>query len=260
MCHILHDVIVLKGTNGQDNMRVGRQPKGSSTVVEGKEGGNDSTNRADLLGPGRLGVVTKLVCGHEQEMNIQDDKHGDCGDCGSRGADREDDGEEGPDKEKDTSGVLEGLGGGVSVGLLYHCAGHEHVTVGGPVGAERREGCGFEGVADLHGPHAGQDLNDTTVPETKAHEYGSSATGGNTGTEIVDVCDESGDSEGKETERTGVAVGGLDDADSRWLLMRLGDVGVVGREVSQFCAELIGHCSEEATVVLLLLRVKVSEA
>lgn len=42
-----------------------------------------------------------------------------------------------------------------------------------------------------------------------------------------------GDSEGKETERTRVAVGGLDDADSRGL-MRLGDLGVVGREMGQF--------------------------
>lgn len=54
-----------------------------------------------------------------------------------------------------------------------------------------------------------------------------------------------GDSKGKEAERTGVAVGGLDDSDSR-RLMRLGDVGVVGREVGQFRVGLIGHCSEEA--------------
>lgn len=42
-----------------------------------------------------------------------------------------------------------------------------------------------------------------------------------------------GDSKGKETERTRVAVSRLDDADSRGL-MRLGDVGVVSREVGQF--------------------------
>lgn len=231
----LHDVVVVvvKGTNGQDNMRVGRQPKGGSTVVESKEGSNNSTNTADLLGPGRFGVVTKLVSGHEQEMEIQEDKHDDSGDCRSGGADREDDGEESPDEDKDTGGVLESLRGKGSVGLLDHCAGHEHVTVGSPVGAERREGCGFEGVADLHGPHTGQDLDDTTVPESKAHEDGSSATSGDTGTDIVNVCDEGGDSKGKETERTRVAVSGLDDADSRGL-MRLGDVGVVSREVGQF--------------------------
>lgn len=190
--HILRhvDVVVFEGTNGQDNMRVGRQPKGGSTVVEGKESSNDSTDRTDLIGPGSRGVVTKLVSGHEQEMNIQEDKHDDCGDCGSGGADREDDGEESPDEEKDTGGVLEGLGGSVSVGLLDHCAGHEHVTIGDPVGAERREGCGLKGVADFHSPHASQDLDDTTIPDSKAHEEGSFATGGDTGTDIVDVCDD----------------------------------------------------------------------
>lgn len=192
MRHTLHHVsvvVVVEGTNGQDNMRVRRQPKSGSTVVESEEGSNDSTDRADLHGPGSLGVVTKLVAGHEQEMKIQEDKHDDGGDCRSGGTDREDDGEEGPDEEIDTGGVLEGLGGSVSVGLLDHRTGQEHITIGSPVGAERRERCGLEGVADLHGPHAGQNLDDATVPESKAHEDGSSATGGDTGTDTVDVCD-----------------------------------------------------------------------
>ena len=65
----------------------------------------------------------------------------------------------------------------------------EHVTVGGPIGAKGGEGGGLEGVADLHGPHSGQDLDDATIPKGKAHEKLSPAAWWDASAEIVQIGD-----------------------------------------------------------------------
>lgn len=195
--------------NGKDEEAVAAVGNTGQSVIPGSEGCH-KTKETTGLDDGRVGLAMAVpldVADTEQEEGeIEEEEQQEESHSGSQGAEQQDGGEDEPAHQEQTEGIVK-HGGATLVGsdksrLDVEATGGQDNSEGDPETTIRGQSSGTKSVTDSHFPHAGKQLNETTITESQSDDNVGS---GDVASTHVDTAQhERGEGESTQTQRSRV--------------------------------------------------------